>query len=157
MKKPCSRYANEIISCFIDNEVNSVLHNEILQHQSQCPDCSPLIEQYRSAAARFTQLADSQTAGLNLDRKTVKSVQAIPAARKKPIFLPTFLFNQNRYLKLAAIAAILVISLAAFQKNHVNEPKSPSAIVKSIDTDFTSVMIIETQKEKHTIIWFSET
>jgi hypothetical protein len=66
------------------------------------------------------------------------------------------LFNQNIYLKLASITAILMISLFSFQNTWFGTP-GPSAIVNSVDTDFASVMIIETQKEKHTIIWFSET
>ena len=65
------------------------------------------------------------------------------------------LFSKNINLKLASIAAILMIGLYTFQGS-MFDPPGPSAIVKSIDTDFASVMIIETQKEKHTIIWFSE-
>ncbi len=59
-------------------------------------------------------------------------------------------------VKLTSIAMISLISLFILQKA-LFTPTGPSAIVKYVDTDYSSVMIIETQKEQHTIIWFNET
>ena len=69
---------------------------------------------------------------------------------------PLRLFGKNIYLKLVSLAAVVMIGLFPFDEDLLQNPSGPSAIVNSVDTEYASVMIIETQKEKHTIIWFSE-
>ncbi len=95
---------------------------------------------------------------LKIDRARLKQKldQTFKNSQKKSFGNIFGTFGKNIYLKLASIAAILMISLYTFQGG-LFTPSGPSAIVKSVDTDFTSVMIIETQNKKHTIIWFSET
>ncbi|MBU1342619.1 MAG: zf-HC2 domain-containing protein [Proteobacteria bacterium] len=156
MKKTCDNYAPEDMSRFVDNELPPNLHREFAQHLIHCPSCSRVVEQYRSITSVFSGHADQEVLkidGIKLKQKLEKSLQN----SEKTTFGNVFgLLGKNIYLKLASITAILMISLFAFQGSLFG-PSGPSAIVKSVNTDFTSVMIIETQKEKHTIIWFSET
>jgi hypothetical protein len=58
-------------------------------------------------------------------------------------------------LQLASIAAILLATVIYYQGDTV-VPTGPSAIVNSVDGDIASVMILETQASKHTIIWYTE-
>ncbi|MCD4721136.1 MAG: zf-HC2 domain-containing protein [Desulfobacula sp.] len=158
MKKPCNKYTSEDISRFVDNELPRDRYHTLKQHLHHCPDCSLLIEQYKSISAVFNDHADQQ--GLKIDAAKLKQKfnTAIQNSKKKSLENVFGFFGRNIYLKLASITAILMISLFMFQGDgDLFDPAGPSAIVKSVDTDFASVMIIETQKEKHTIIWFSET
>jgi len=167
MKKTCNKYRSYDISMFVDNELPCDQYHSLAQHIDHCPECSRLAEQYRSISTVFNDHADH--IGLKIEkidqgRLNQKLAHTIQNSGKKSLENMFGFFGKNRYLKLASIAVILVISLFAFQGNLfspsgsiIGSSPDPSAIVKYIDTDFTSVMIIETQKEKHTIIWFSET
>lgn len=148
MKKTCTRYTPEDISRFIDNELSQHLCGELEQHLNTCPDCSRLVEQYQTLSAVFSDHADNK--GLKIDPDALKQKHESVAQASPNRILG------NIYMKLASVAAILMISLYAFQGN-IFRSTGPSAIVTSVDTNVSSVMIIETQKKHHTIIWFSET
>jgi len=149
MKKTCSMYMSEDLSRFVDNELSQSRYHELAKHLHHCSDCSRLVEQYKTLSVMFNEHADNK--GLKLDPDALKQnfVEATQSSQTK--------IPGNIYLKLASIAAILMISLFWFQGGMFRSTEGPSAIVTSVDTDFSSVMIIETQKKKHTIIWFSET
>jgi hypothetical protein len=104
----------------------------------------------------FNDHEDQQALKINPDRLRQKLSQTTPYSKKNLLGDIVGLFGKNIYLQLASIIVILMISLFSFQ-GALFSPTGPSAIVTSVDTDVASVMIIETQKEKHTIIWFSET
>ena len=151
-------YTSRQISRYVDNELPRDLYLAIDTHQQDCPDCRRLIGQYRLMAAGFSNHVKHRTAAI--DRRILKDRLVAARQSKTGTASPSLirLFNKNIYLKLASIVAILVISLAVFREPPAGpDPEGPSAIVKSVDTDVTSVMIIETEKQQHTIIWFSET
>ncbi|MBU8910228.1 MAG: zf-HC2 domain-containing protein [Desulfobacterales bacterium] len=156
MKKQCNKYTSEDISRFVDNELPRNRYHELVQHLSHCPECKLLVEQYRSISAAFNEHADQQELKIGTGKLKQKVDHVIQNSQKKPVGTVFGLFSKNIYLKLASITAILMISLFIFQEG-LFDPAGPSAVVTSVDTDFSSVMIFETQKEKHTIIWFSET
>ena len=156
MEKTCNAYTPEDISRFVDNELPHNLYHALAQHLNLCSDCSRLAKEYRTLSAVFTDHADQEILKIDPTKLKQKLVLTIQNSEKKSLGNTFGFFGKNIYLKLASIAAILMISLFTFQGG-LFDPIGPSAIVKSIDTDFASVMIIETQKEKHTIIWFSET
>ena len=156
MKKTCAEYTSEDISRFIDNELPEDQHFALAQHLIHCQNCSHLGERYRSVSAVINDHVDKQVLKIDpagLIQKTEHTIKKLQTKSLGNIFGS---FGKNIYLKLASIAAIVMIGLLPFQ-GALFGPTGPSAIVKSVDTDFASVMIIETQKEKHTIIWFSET
>ena len=156
MEKTCAEYTSEEISRFIDNELPEDQHPAVAQHLIHCQNCSRLVERYRSVSAVINDHADKQVLKIDpagLKQKTERAIKKLQTKSLGNIF---GFFGKNIYLKLASIAAIVMFGLLPFQ-GALFGPTGPSAIVKSVDTDFASVMIIETQKEKHTIIWFSET
>ena len=154
MGKKCKIYTSEDISRFVDNELPHNLYHALAQHLNHCPDCSRINEEYKTLSAVFRDQAHQEVLKIDPGKLKQKLAHTLQNSEKKSLGNIFGLFGRNMYLKLASIAAILMISLYTFQGNH---SAGPSAIVKSVDTDFASVMIIETQKEKHTIIWFSET
>lgn len=156
MKKTCSEYTSSEISRFVDNELAQDLQKELAIHLGHCRECSRLFRQYTAISAQFSDHADEAVSKIDSARLK-QNLEHLFQKPAKPSPGNSFGFSgKNIYLKLASIAAILMISIFTLQ-GKFSEPPGPSAIVKSIDTDFSSVMIIETQKEKHTIIWFSET
>ena len=156
MKKPCGKYSSEDLNRFVDNELPRDRYHELSLHLHHCPDCSLLIEQYKSISIVFNDHADQQELKIDPAKLKQKLDRTPEKSQKKSLENAFGFFGKNIYLKLASITAILMISLFTFQGG-LFDPAGPSAIVKSVDTEFASVMIIETQKDKHTIIWFSET
>jgi len=156
MEKTCVKYTSEDISRFIDNELPKDLYPAVAQHLVHCQSCSRLVERYRSISDVINDHADKQVRMIDPDGLKQKTERTIKKLQTKSLGNVFGFFGKNIYLKLASIAAIVMFGLLPFQ-GALFGPTGPSAIVKSIDTDFVSVMIIETQKEKHTIIWFSET
>jgi len=158
MEKKCNDYTPEDISSFVDNELPYSLYHAMEQHLNHCQDCKRLAEAYTTMSAFFSDHAHQEILKIDpakLEQKLAHTLENSKSKKKSPGNILGF-FGKKIYFKLASISivAILMISLYTFHEDH---PSGPSAIVKSVDTDFASVMIIETQKEQHTIIWFSET
>ncbi len=160
MKKTCDIYTSEDISRFIDDEFPSDKNQEKYQaletHLAHCPYCSHIYNQFNAISIGFKHHVDQKLLGIDYDKLKQNIDHALEKSQHTSFGNIFGLLGRNIYLKLASIAAIVMISLYTFQGG-LFTPSGPSAIVKSVDTDFASVMIIETQKEKHTIIWFSET
>ncbi len=156
MKKSCSQYTPEDISMFVDNELSRDKYQGLVQHLEQCSHCSSLVKNYMTLSAAFKSHTQSEISQIDSVRVKQKLDQTIQNSENKPLKNSFGLFGKNTYLKIASIAAILMITLFTFQ-NKLLTPTGPSAIIKYVDTDFSSVMIIETQKKQHTIIWYSET
>jgi Putative zinc-finger len=150
MTQHCNKYTEKFISRYVDNELDTVKRIEFLSHLGTCPDCTDKVSTFQKLGIVFnshaTQIAISSlnTAELSLDPKKTDGARFFGRA------------TDHLYIKLASVTAVaLILILIVFQTS----PRqiSPSAIVKSLDTNASSVMIIETLKEKHTILWFSET
>ena len=156
MKNSCSKYTPEEISMFVDNELSRDQYQELVLHLEQCSQCRSLVKDYNALSAEFKNHAQIKISQVDSARVKQKLAQAIQNSENKPLKNIFGLFGKNTYLQIASIAAILMITLFAFQ-NKLFIPTGPSAIVKYVDTDFASVMIIETQNKQHTIIWYSET
>lgn len=156
MKKSCGQYTPEDISMFVDNELSRDKYQGLVQHLEQCPHCSSLVKNYKTLSVAFKSHTQSEISQIDSARVKQKLDQTIQNSENKPLKNSFGLFGKNTYLKIASIAAILMITLFTLQ-NKLFTPTGPSAIIKYVDTDFSSVMIIETKKEQHTIIWYSET
>jgi hypothetical protein len=156
MKQSCQKYTPEDISRFTDGELSKEQTENLTKHLEQCHDCKNLATQYKSLSSRFNAFTDRKISQFDSAKTKQKLEQIIQNPEKNSLGNIFGLFGKNLYLKFASIAVIFIISMFIFQGKLLT-PAGPSAIVKYVDTDFASVMIIETQKEQHTIIWFSET
>jgi hypothetical protein len=158
MKTKCSKYTPEDISMFVDNEFFKDQYRTLAQHIEQCSHCNELARQYKTLSDVFHNHVHERQQGLKinkalLEQKFDKIIQSHGQSTWSNIF---GLSKKYIFIKFAGVIMISLISLFAFQKI-MTKPTGPSAIVKYVDTDYSSVMIIETEKEKHTIIWFNET
>ncbi len=156
MEKTCQTYCLEDLGKFTDNALDPQEYGRIEGHLEICPQCRGIVDQYRlmsqsfaHGVARDTRQIDTQ----GLEQRVFQKVQGNKIGFiKKAIDY----FSPKLYLKLASIVAIMVIGFGYYAQRPM-DILGPSAIVTSVDTNMSSVMIFETQKSKHTIIWFSET
>jgi len=149
MTQQCSKYTQKFISRFVDNELDPARTMEFSFHLKNCQDCAKLVTKFQKLGIVFNTHVATQIA-----QASPVDLATTPLDYEKP----NGLFGRmtdHLYIKLASLTAVAaLLILAVFQGA---PPAGPSAIVKSLDTNASSVMIIETIKEKHTIIWFSET
>lgn len=157
MEKRCDFYTSEDVSRLIDREISSEKCRSFEHHLSHCRDCRELADRYRLVSFAFSRYTDRMTKGIENVNMEQQFEKTLFVSKKKPLKHFSGLFGKNVYLKLASVIAVIMIGLFPFDDDLLKDPLAgPSAIVNSVDTEYTSVMIIETQEEKHTIIWFSE-
>ncbi len=151
---PCKIYSKAFISRFADNEVPAPDHDAFTRHLEDCGACASTLAAYRQMGHLFDSHAGSQV------KQIRKKLSPITLEKKTGLFSRLFSGFKGSWglpMKLASLSAaaiILAVSLYPWQ----NDPMpGPSAIVNSVDTYGSSVMIIETTDTQHTIIWFSET
>ncbi len=160
MKRACKLYDKKIISCFADNELSLEKTVEISKHLETCPVCSDTVAKYRKLSGIFTHNISKQVDKIDKALPGLKVMERIKQ-REKSYYKKVFdYFFSKFYLKGISAAVILGILFIFFQvlpghKTPVGGIGS-SAIVNSIDGDASSIMIFETKKNRHTIIWFSE-
>lgn len=156
MEKKCNLYSSEDISRFVDHELSSDQCRSFEDHLLLCRDCSRLVDQYKTVSLAFSRHTHRKQKGAAALDFGHKLNNALSRSEERPLQNISGFFGKNIYLKLAGIAAVVMIGLFPFDGDLLQNPQGPSAIVNSVDTEDAVVMIIETQNEKHTIIWFSE-
>lgn len=156
MTKTCGRYTEQEMSRFIDGELPRQQLLQIRQHLDVCPACQDLAEKFRDVTQTFNELAELP--GMVIDPARLYRTMEKPAEKSGRLSIGRFFSRPARPLLAAAasIAALFLISVVAL-KHDVISPAGPSAIVTSIETEYTAVMILETPDNHHTIIWYSET
>lgn len=158
----CQKFSKEMISKFVDNELDEKEHNAFIRHKAQCPDCCAAESDFRQADIIFKQQADAMAEKLLKDAheifiKTEESDHPPGIKERIQRRLPSTpaVFGM---LSLAVVVGIMTLALwqqDIRQTGRIVPP--PSAVVNSVDAYGSSVMILETAETHHTIIWFSET
>lgn len=155
MTNSCGRYSEKQISRFIDGALSRPELEQIRQHLDSCSACRDLAAQYREVTKTFDELAECPGMAINPDRlyRTIQQPAENPAGPEAGRF---FNGRFRPLLAAASVAALLIIGGISLITNGI-ATDSPSAIVRSIDTEYTAVMILETPDTHHTIIWYSDT
>jgi anti-sigma factor RsiW len=161
MTTSCSRYSEKQISRFIDGALSRQELAQIRQHLTSCSACRDLAAQFRKTAKIFEELVEPPGTVIDPERlyQSMQHPAENPAgSRAGGLSDPRFRrFVPFRPLLAAAAAAVLLVIGGIALMNNGISADSPSAIVTSIDTEYTAVMIFETPDTHHTIIWYSET
>jgi anti-sigma factor RsiW len=152
----CGKYSEQQISRYVDGELPRQQLWQIRQHLDTCRACRNLAGQFWDVTQTFNELAEQP--GMVIDPARLYQTMGKPAQTSGRFSIAKFFSRPARPLLAAAasIAALFFISIYALQ-NDTALPAGPSAIVTSIETEYTAVMIIETPDSHHTIIWYSET
>jgi len=158
----CHKFSKEFISRFVDNDLDAEDHNAFIRHKVQCPDCCAAETRFRRAEMIFERQADAMAGQL---LKNTPEISIKTGEMGHESFIARIMKRKSRkaqavlgMLSLAVVAVI--ISLAPWHQGQLPTRPAvpgPSAVVNSIDAYGSSVMILETAKTHHTIIWFSET
>ncbi len=154
MTQPCVTYTEEFISCFVDNELDQDQHDEFADHLNTCTSCAQVEASLRQLSREFNTHVQTQAVWI----RTFQPPITLPAGLGRDQGrLPGLVnwFKGSLTIKLASLCAAAILIFFSLYPD--TEAPSPSAIVKSVDTNGSSVMIIETPNTQHTIIWFSET
>ncbi len=157
MKDDCPTYSLEHLSLFADGELPQKDANDLEAHLLTCSACTRRLENL----SEINHCFDGHVRALTKQENQPVSVTGAwpwPKGRFKNLFGRA---TNPLSLKLASLGAMALIAMVAvfnipMHDNPIPSGASPSAIVKSVDTDSSSVMILETETDKHTIIWFSE-
>lgn len=156
MTDTCRKYTGKQISRYIDGDLSRHQRRQIRQHLGTCPACRDLAARFQEVTPTFNELTELPGGSIDparLYERLQQSTENPADFRARRIFTrPVRPF----LVAAASLAALFVISLFALN-NHGPAITGPSAIVKSIDTDYAAVMILETPETHHTIIWYSET
>jgi anti-sigma factor RsiW len=161
MTTSCSRYSEKQISRFIDGALSRQECEQIRQHLDSCSACRDLAAQFRKTEKIFEELVEPPGTVIDPERlyqSMQHSVEKSAGSRAGGLFGPRFsrFVPFRPLLAVVSAAVLLMIGGIALMTNGVSAD-SPSAIVTSIDTEYTAVMIFETPDTHHTIIWYSET
>ncbi len=163
----CKKYNTETISCFVDKELNPDEYIAIEKHLKTCVKCSNIASEYMNIEGLYQNIVHEKIA--TIDTASIKDtiMGEVKKEKKSPfVIMPYFylyfykisdFFKPQRiYLQMASFAAIIIFSMVYLHDQYVL-PSGPSAIVESVSGNLASVMILETQEDQHTIIWYKET
>jgi len=160
--KKCNTYTSETLSQFVDKALPPETQTSLEQHLTICPVCQQTVKRYQKIDKQV--MLNIQRHSNRANTTSLAQELLVKIRKKKETKRPVFSFFQNMidvikgkkiYLQIASFAAILLMSILFLQDQKVTF-HGPSAIVNSIDGDMASVMILETRKHRHTIIWFKE-
>lgn len=167
---PCNRYTDEFISRVADNDVPDQEHSDFIRHAERCSACADTLADFRRMGQLFSSHTASQVSRIRTELPLI--TLTAPRQTKNREGLQGWFSHMTDGLKavfgrdamglklasLGAVALIIAVSLYTWQGGGGTAMvPGPSAIVNSVDTYGSSVMIIETPESHHTIIWFSET
>ncbi len=155
MSPPCRQYTPEFISQFVDGELDLEKTEAVSSHVTHCRACADQVASLQKLARVFNDHTTRQMALVKMAHipgAARPGFGVAPMGSLGPLFRG---MTDHWTLKLASLAAMAIFLILAVSQDP--SQMGPSAIVKSLDTTASSVMIIETPIEKHTIIWFSET
>ncbi|MBI9089637.1 MAG: zf-HC2 domain-containing protein [Desulfobacterium sp.] len=155
-KYQCRHCDARTLGRYLDRELSPGEWQEIENHLTTCSHCRSVVEHLERLSQTFSQGIDQGTFGLS-NSLSGESILARIKAEKQPFWadLADLMKAKRNILQLASIAAILLATVIYYQGDTVL-PTGPSAIVNSVDGEIASVMILETQVSKHTIIWYTE-
>ncbi len=155
-KYQCRHCDARTLGLYLDRELKPGELQEIEKHLTTCSHCRSVVEHLERLSQTFSQGVDQGISGFS-HSLSGESILARIKEEKQPFWagLADLMKAKRNILQLASIAAILLASVVYYQGDTVL-PTGPSAIVNSVDGDIASVMILETQVSKHTIIWYTE-
>jgi anti-sigma factor RsiW len=146
---------SNLLNRFFDEELGPDESARMAHHLKYCPSCQETLRHNQSVSTLFRTGLDEVLAPINFE-KVEEGVLALMHKKRGPWWmkLRDQLVCKRFYVPAAAAAAGLVLFFAL-----VTGPApapGPSAIINSFEGDVGSVMILETEKAHHTILWFSE-
>ncbi|MEE4365277.1 MAG: zf-HC2 domain-containing protein [Desulfotignum sp.] len=156
MTETCGKYSKKQISRYIDGELPRHQLQQIQQHLDTCPACRDLVAQFLDVSRSFNEMAELP--GVAIDLTCLYQTMGKPVEKSAKPWTSRFFSKPVRPFLATAVSIAALFFISVYAPNHDETVTTgPSAIVTSINTDYTAVMILETPDTHHTIIWYSET
>lgn len=158
----CHKFSKEFISRFVDNDLDAEDHNAFIHHKVHCLDCCAAETRFRQAEMIFERQADAIAGQLlkNTPKIFIKTGEKNHESDIDRIMKRKSRRTQAIIGILSLAVAAVITFLAPWHQGKLPISLSvpgPSAVINSVDAYGSSVMILETAKTHHTILWFSET
>ena len=140
----------------LDRELDEREVVRLKEHLETCPPCRQALKENQALSkvfkAGFTNVV-SRTSLENIENRVMEKIQNrnLPWWRR----IPDLLTPKRMLLPATALTALLVV-LVLYLPGSRSINGGPSALVSSLGGETASVMIFETPKTRHTIIWFEE-
>jgi anti-sigma factor RsiW len=140
---------------FFDGELGPDESARMAHHLKYCRSCQEALRDNQSVCTLLRTGLDEALARINFE-EVEEGVLALIHRKRGPWWmkLRDQFVSKKFYVPAAAVATGLVLFFA-FVTGPAPAP-GPSAIINSFQGDVGSVMILETEKSHHTILWFSE-
>lgn len=145
---------SELLNRYIDGETSPEETRQVDSHLQGCAGCRLVVRRQAELAEGLRREVSDAGRQVDFDRLQQRIVNA---ARRRPAVWQR-LADASLAWKLMVPAAATAM-LALFFFTSVMEPPAasgPSAIINSFTGRVSSVMILETPKSHHTVIWYSE-
>jgi hypothetical protein len=156
MKKDQISCDAEVLGRFFDGDLEPGESVAIDGHIEHCPTCQEELRGNQFVSALLRAGVEEELSRANLQEVEERVIALIRSKRGLwGIHLKNLFLSKKLYVPAAAVAAMLVM---VFYLARPPIPASgPSAIIDSLQGDFASVMILETQGSRQTILWIHET
>ena len=147
--------ASSMLSQFFDRELEPEASATISGHLEHCRTCMQELRGNRLLSSLLKAGVEQEMSRVNLQGVEERVIALIHSKRMLWwVHLKGFCLSKKLYVPAAVAAAMLVMF---FHLERTPTPASgPSAIIDSLQGDFSSVMILETQKSRQTILWIQE-
>lgn len=144
-----------LLNRFLDEELGPDESAWMVQHLKSCRSCQEALRDSQAVSTLIRTSLDEALARINLE-EVEEGVLAAIHRKRSPwwVKLGEQFVSKKFYVPAAAAVTGLVLFFAL-----VTGPApapGPSAIINSFQGNVGSVMILETEKSHHTILWFSE-
>jgi hypothetical protein len=145
-----------MLNRFLDRELEPDESVAINEHLEQCHTCREELRSNQLASSLLKASVEEELSRTNFQEVEERVIALIRAKRGLWwIHLKNLFLSKKLYVPAAAVAAMLVMFL--YLARTPIPASGPSAIIDSLQGDFASVMILETQKSRQTILWIHET
>lgn len=143
----------ELISRYLDNELEQDESVRVKTHIAGCESCRAKLNDYGKIGADLNSLVLAKTGASTgvVEEKVLDSIR-----RKNNTGLKGWkdvILSRKTLVPVGLAASIMLIFLTFFNNP---APVGPTAIVSSFSGSGSSVVILETTETRQTIIWFGE-
>ena len=144
-----------LLNDFFDQELPPQESAGMNRHVEYCPSCKEILQHNQSVSTLLGRGLDETLARVDFEALE-EGVLARIDSKRAPwwIKLGNQLVSKRFYVPAAAAATVIVLFFTFVQSPA--PVAGPSAIINSVEGNVGSVMILETEKSHHTILWFSE-
>lgn len=142
----------EMISRFMDNELHGDDLSTVQRHVQSCESCRERVDSYSRISSGLKSFINEQTwaSGQEIETRVIDRIEKTNSLSQ---WVKDIILSKRVFIP-AGVAVSLSLASLIFFNNPV--PAGPTAIVSSLSGTGSSIMILETNKSRQTILWVKE-